>query len=146
MAFLSKASLLGATRPPQETVTVPELGGEVIVRGMTGAERDAFEVAMVEGRGKNRQVNLKNIRARLVAYSCIDQDGARIFSDADIPALGAVRADVLNRIYTKAQRLSGITDEDVDELGTPSPGSPPPTTPTGSDSATSSTASPSSSG
>lgn len=117
MAVLTKQILLGATTPPQETVKVPELGGDVIVRGMSGGERDAFEASLIEGKGRKRDVNMKNLRAKLVAYCCIDEQGARIFTDSDAEALGLVRADVLNRIYTVAQRLSGITDEDADELG-----------------------------
>lgn len=130
--------LLGATKPPQETVSVPELGISVVVRGMTGAERDAFEVSLVQGRGRHRDVNLKNLRAKLVTYCCIDEQGARIFTEADADALGRVRADVLNRLYTVAQRLSGITDDDAEELGKPSA--------TATPSATSSSALPESSG
>jgi hypothetical protein len=117
MAVLTKQILLGATTPPQETVKVPELGGDVIVRGMSGSERDAFEASLIEGKGRKRDVNMKNLRAKLVAYCCVDEQGARIFNDSDAAALGEVRADVLNRIYTVAQRLSGISEEDAEELG-----------------------------
>jgi hypothetical protein len=120
MAVLTKQMLLGATTLPQETVQVPELGGTVIVRGMTGAERDAFEVGLIKGRGKHREVNLQNMRAKLVAFCCIDDKGERLFADAEVEALGNVRADVMNRLYTVAQRLSGLSDEDADELGQPS--------------------------
>lgn len=120
MPVLSKSVLLGATTVPRETVRIPELGGEVIVRGMTGAERDAFEVSLVEGRGRNRQANLKNLRAKLIAFCCVSETGERVFTNEDVEALGTVRADVLNRIYNVAQKLSGITDEDADELGKPS--------------------------
>ncbi len=120
MAVLTKQQLLGATKPPQETVSIPELNGDVIVRGMSGAERDDFEVGLIQGRGKKREVNLKNLRAKLVAYCCINEQGERIFSESDVVGLGDVRADVVNRIYTVAQRLSGISDEDADELGQPS--------------------------
>lgn len=120
MAALTRQILLGATKPPQEVVSVPELGGDVIVRGMTGAERDAFEVSLIEGKGRKRDVNLKNLRAKLIAFCCVDEQGERIFSDADVESLGKVRADVMNRIYTVAQRLSGLSDEDAEELGQPS--------------------------
>lgn len=122
MAVLTKQMLLGATKPPQEQVNVPELGNGsyVLVRGMTGAERDAFEVSLIEGKGRKRDVNLKNLRAKLIAYCCVDDAGNRIFTEADVDSLGHVRADVMNRIYTVAQRLSGISDEDAEDLGQPS--------------------------
>lgn len=119
MAVLGKAVLLGANTPPQEIVPIPELNGDVIVRGMSGAERDAFEAGLMQGRGKNREVNFRNLRAKLVAFCCIDESGQRIFADGDVEALGNVRADVLNRLFTVAQRLSGITQEDAEELGKP---------------------------
>lgn len=122
MAVLSKQILLGATKPPQEIVRVSELGdpdGHVIVRGMTGSERDAFEVSLMEGRGRKREVNLKNLRAKLIAFCCVDENGNRLFSNDDVEALGNVRADVMSRIYNVAQRLSGISDEDAEELGKP---------------------------
>lgn len=120
MAFLSRADLLAACVLPRETVKVPELNGEFIVQGMTGAQRDAWENSLVEGRGKKRHMNTANIRAKLVAQCCVDESGARLFTDADVDALGVTRVDVLNRLFGVAQRLSGVSDEDVDELGTPS--------------------------
>lgn len=110
-------AILGATAPPSEVVALPQLGIDVTVRGMTGVERDAFEASCFEGRGKKRDFNMKNLRAKLVAYCCIDEQGARVFTDADAIALGNVRADVIDRLFGVAQRLSGMKDEDVDELG-----------------------------
>ena len=120
MQALDRSALLAATAIPREAVPLPELGGVVYVRGMTGSERDAFEVSLVQGRGRKREVNLRNLRAKLVAYCTVDAQGVRLFTDADVEQLGQVRADVVNRIYTVAQRLSGITEEDADELGQPS--------------------------
>ena len=120
MAFLSRADLLAAVALPRETVHVPELGGDVLVQGMSGAQRDAWEASLVEGRGKRRRMNTANIRAKLVAQCCIDEDGHRLFTDDDVETLGRARVDVLNRLFAVAQRLSGVSDDDVDELGSPS--------------------------
>ena len=120
MSVLSREKLLGATTPPQESVNVPELGGEVLVRGMTGVERDAFEATLIVGKGRKRDINTVNMRAKLVAYCCVDETGRRIFTDDDAVALGKVRADILDRIFSVAQRLSGVTDQDADDLGSPS--------------------------
>jgi len=117
MSLLSRSDILNATTTPRERVSVPELGGDVLVRGMTGVERDAFESSCFEGRGKKRDFNMRNLRAKLVAYCCIDEQGHRLFSDADAVSLGEVRADVIDKLFGVAQRLSGMRDEDVDELG-----------------------------
>lgn len=114
-----REALLGATTTPSEVVALPEIGTEVIVRGMTGVERDAFEASCIEGRGKKRDVNTKNMRAKLVASCCIDAKGTRVFTDGDAAALGEVRADLIDRIFSVAQRLSGMSEADVDDLGKP---------------------------
>lgn len=112
-----RETLLGATKPPQETVSIKALGIDVTVRGMTGVERDAFEASCFEGRGKKRDFSMRNLRAKLVAICCIDGNGHRVFTDEDAVELGKVRADVIDQLFGVAQRLSGMRDEDVDELG-----------------------------
>lgn len=114
--MLSRADLLRVSLP-QETVYIKELKDSVIVRGMTGRERDAFEASCLVGKGRKRDVNTLDMRAKLVALCCIDEKGQRLFSDEDVALLGDVRADVVDRLFSVAQRLSGLRDEDVDELG-----------------------------
>lgn len=114
--LLTKDQILGVQDIQTETVEVPEWGGAVIVRGMNGRERDSFEASMIKGKGKSANVNLENLRAKLVSKCIVDEAGKRLFSDDDIPALAAKSAAALNRVYEVAQRLSGVTEDDVDEL------------------------------
>ena len=44
---LTKDQILEANDLQSESVTVPEWGGDVLVRTMTGADRDAFEASMI---------------------------------------------------------------------------------------------------
>jgi len=71
-----------------ETVDVPEWGGAVMVRALTGSERDSFEAGIIRQNGKKVSRDLNNIRAKLCAACIIDEAGKRIFSEADIQALG----------------------------------------------------------
>lgn len=114
--FLDRSAILDAADLGVEEVYVPEWGGWVRVRGMTGAERDQFEAEIVQQRGRSRAPNLQNIRAKLVARCTVDGAGARVFSDADIEALGRKSAAALDRVFEVAQRLSGVTREAVEEL------------------------------
>lgn len=117
---LDRAALLGAAEKsslPTERVSVPELGGDVIIRGMSGLERDAWETSLITGAGKKQKVNTQNIRAKLVTRTLCDENGQRILQDGDEAILGRLRVDVLTKLYEVAQRLSGVSDEDVDELG-----------------------------
>lgn len=116
VALLSKAAILGAPDLPTQDVHVPEWGGDVRIRALTGAERDAFEAHGAKQKGKGMQLNLQNLRARLVAMAIVDEDGARLFSDADVVALGNKSAAALDRVFTAAARLSGLTPADVQDL------------------------------
>lgn len=115
-AYLSRDAILAVDDVQYEDVEVPEWGGKVRVKSLTGKERDGLEASMIVGKGKNANVNLSNLRAKLVARAVVDENGKRVFGDDDIAALGAKSAAALTRVYEVAQRLSGITQEDVDEL------------------------------
>lgn len=116
MALLSKTDILGTNDLPTQDVSVPEWGGEVRIRGLTGAERDAFEAAIAQRKGKDVRMNLQNVRARLVAMSAVDEEGKRLFTDEDVTALGAKSAVALERVFTAAMQLSGLTPSDVEDL------------------------------
>lgn len=116
MALLDKNAILQAQDLPHEDVYVEEWQGTVRVRGLTGAERDAFEASVVETRGKSVKANIKNIRAKLVALTVIDDKGNRIFSEKDVEQLGQKSAIALNKVFEVSQRLSGLRPEDMEEL------------------------------
>ncbi len=116
MALLTREQILQAQDIKTESVPVPEWGGEVLVRGMTGQERDAYEATIVRLNGTNPQMNLVNARAKLVARTVVDEQGARLFSDEDVKALAQKSAAALQRVYDKATHLCGLTQQDMDEL------------------------------
>lgn len=116
MSLLTKDAILKADDLTFEDVAVPEWGGTVRVRMLTGAERDAFEDSVVSRKGKNVKTNLSNIRARLVALCLVDANNNRLFEDTDVRALGKKSAAALDRVFSKAQELNGLTEKDVEEL------------------------------
>lgn len=96
-----------------ERVEVPEWGGDVIVRSLTGVERDSYEASMSIQKGDKFVPNPVGARARLVVRATIDEDGARLFTDADATKLGEKNAAVLDRLWDKIAELSGMTDKAV---------------------------------
>ncbi|MCC6347888.1 MAG: hypothetical protein IT388_11925 [Nitrospirales bacterium] len=114
--LLNKDQILGAQDLTHEDVHVPEWGGTVRIRMMTGSERDAFEAAVYETKGKDVTVNRENFRAQLLARVLVDEEGKRLFSDAEIKALGSKSAAALNRLFPVAQKLNGLAADDVEEL------------------------------
>lgn len=124
MTLLSKTSILCADDLQTEDVPVPEWFGSVRVRSLNGRERDAFEASMVRGEGKNRRVDLTNMRARLVGLTVIDESGQRLFTDDEVDLLGAKSGAALDRVFAVAQKLNGLSSTDVDELTKNSSGVP----------------------
>ncbi len=116
MALLTKQEILNIQDIEIEQVDVIEWGGHVFVKGMSGLERDTFEASIVQQRGKDAKVNMVNIRAKLAAQTICDEEGVRMFTEKDVHALGKKSANALQRVFDVAQKLSGITGDDVDEL------------------------------
>jgi len=124
MTLLSKSTILCANDLQTEDVEVPEWGGAVRVRSFTGRERDAFEASMVRGEGRDRKVDLTNMRARLVGLTVIDELGDRLFTDDEVDLLGAKSGAALDRVFAIAQKLNGLSGTDVEELTKNSSGVP----------------------
>jgi len=127
MRLLTKQEIMNARDILTEDVPTPEWAPEgtppeeaatcgVRVRGMTGRERDAFEASLVVGEGKKSKRDLSNLRARLVGVCLVDDGGRRVFTDTEIQFLGAKSAAALDRVFSVAQRLSGLSAADVEDL------------------------------
>ncbi|MET8824795.1 hypothetical protein ABZX40_17995 [Streptomyces sp. NPDC004610] len=116
--YLSAEQILNVDDLKYEDVAVPEWGGTVRVRELTGTDRDKFESAFVGKDGKSvRAEGLEGYRARLAAASIVDQNGKVLFrSAAEAKRLGEKSAAALQRVCDAATRLSEITEEDVKEL------------------------------
>lgn len=108
--------LSGLADIPREDVPLPELGnGTVIpVWGMSALDRTRYEKSFTGKRGKTIEERIEQFRQRLVVACCKDDDGNPIFTEEDVAELGRKRADVLERIVNVAQRLSGMTTEDIE--------------------------------
>lgn len=116
MALLSRDDILNVDDKVFEDIEVPEWGGEVRVRGMSGAQRDDYEASILQQNGGDRKVNLANARAKLVARCLVDGDGRLLFTADDVRALGRKSARALERVFDKARELSGMTERDVESL------------------------------
>lgn len=120
--FPSAAEILAKPDIVFEVVRVPEWDIEgkppvaVRIQGLTGKERDAYEMSIMQGKGQNREMNVRNARAKLVQKSARLADGKHLFTEDQIRALGDKSALAMERLFDVARRLSGLTDTDVKEL------------------------------
>ena len=117
--MLSRDQILQIDDRRHETVHVPEWGGDVQVSTMSSTDRDVWEnelFDMKDGKAKSTVAARKYMRASLVARCITGEDGKRVFENKDIPALAEKNARAVDRVFTVAQRINGITKEDQEEL------------------------------
>lgn len=125
--LLTRADILAAQDMRSEAVAVPEWGGAVLVRGLSGRARDSLEGRFSDERGRTDRSKMGDFRAAFVAQTAIDEEGALLFSEADIKALGEKSSIALQRVFEVAIRLSAARPDDIDGIaddlkGVPSAG------------------------
>lgn len=110
MALSKKAILAAKDTKLKGPVAVPEWGGDVYFRTISGLERDQFEDAYSEQK-------MKAFRARFLVLTISDENGERLFADNEIEALGQKSSVVINRLFDEAWQHNAFTQEAVDALG-----------------------------
>ena len=108
--FLTREAVLSASDTRYEVVDVPEWGGRLRMRSMTGKARDRIEAMVTKVKGRGTAV-AENIRASVVAECAVSGAGAALFTPADIAALGEKNAAALDRAFECAWKLSGMGAE-----------------------------------
>jgi hypothetical protein len=108
---LDLEGIKGAKDHDLQKVEVPEWGGHVFVRTMSGIERDQFEQWC-----QAHLDDMTNIRGVLAALTVVDANGARLFTREDAQWLGEKSAKALNRVAEKAQDMNGLSSADIEDL------------------------------
>lgn len=108
-----KDLILSADDRPTATVKVPEWKCSVTIRAFSAGDRDAIEMQIASARLENKPV--ENIRAKIAALIIIDENGNRVFTDAEIPVLAAKSAKALDRIFDAHLKLNKLTEDEADE-------------------------------
>lgn len=111
-AILSREQILAAQDLRSEEVDVPEWGGSVRVRMMTGTERDTLGATLL---GANKKVDMTQYRLRLVATCLVGPDGCPLFGPDEVGLLGAKSGVALDRVYRVAERLNDVGASAVEE-------------------------------
>ena len=114
--MLSRDQILGADDLKTSEVSVPEWGGVVRVKMMTAGERDEWEALVYLDKKGGQEQSPKDIRAKLVVFTCVDEQGARLFTVDDIPALTKKSAVAMNRLWAAASKMNRVMAADVTDL------------------------------
>lgn len=109
-------SLFEKLKLRRERVEIPEADDYVIVQELTGAQRDEYDASLWEQRKRSVKMKMDHATAKLVVLSCINEDGSRRFGDDEIVKVSNLPAGILKRIAKVAQELSGITDDEIEDL------------------------------
>ena len=98
-------------------VDVPEWGGAVLVRPLSGDERDRWEQDITKrNKDGSRELDFRGARALLCSRCIVDEAGSRLFGPDDVKVLGRKSAAALDRVFAAARDGSGISDSDMEEL------------------------------
>ena len=117
MALLTADEILSADDRRYEIVDVPEWGGQVRLRSLTGRERDSFEASLQDRKGKSVKENVENFRARQVALCAVDEEGKLLFTNKQqVVMLGNKSVAALQRVFNKCNEMNGFSEQDVEEL------------------------------
>jgi hypothetical protein len=112
---LSKAAILAAKDTKVSApIPVPEWGGDVFCKTLSGTERDAFEESYSENK-------MKAFRCRFLVLTLSDDKGERLFTDSETADLGKKSSVVINRLFDAAWKHNAFTTEAVEALGEGSP-------------------------
>ena len=112
--MLTREEILAAKDLREEIVDVPEWGGTVRIVTMTGAERDSFDALLAEKRVGD-SVDIRGIRPYLVLLTAHGENGERLFTEKDLPALEAKSGIVIERLAKAARKVNALTDAELEE-------------------------------
>ena len=106
------AVIVGPAKLQGTDLHVPDLraGFSYVLAALSAQGTSTISGASLLDRG------YENFRAKLAAACIVDEEGNRLFSEKDVAALGRKSAAALDRVATAAQRISAMSQEDVDEL------------------------------
>ncbi len=135
--YATRDQILSSDDLSHKDLVVPEWGDIMVrIRELTGTERGVFEKSISKVSTKadgttNVELEAQNLRVQLCALTMVDGDNNRLFADHEVHSLGEKSAKALQRVFDVSAKLSGISDESVEEtLGeseaTPSEESPSP--------------------
>lgn len=117
MGALNKEQILTANDIKTEKVAVPEWGGHIYVRVMSGKERDDYEASCLKQVSPTRFItDMSMVRAKLAARCICDENGQRLFDNKDIAALAEKSGRALDRVMEVAERINGLSKQDMEKL------------------------------
>jgi len=116
MSTLTREQILNAEDLETREVNVPEWGGKVMLKTMTGAERDAWE-SRIPLQTADKKIDIKEMKACLLVLCIRDpKTSAFLFTEKDVPELNKKNSSVLDRLWQIASEMNGIGNKELEEI------------------------------
>jgi hypothetical protein len=111
--MLTKEQILSVQDLETVEVNVPEWGGVVKVRTLSGTDMGKWRQIVFNKQEENRIVDSD---ALLCALSIVDDNNKKIFSEVDVIALSSKSSTAIDRITEVIQKLNKMSAKAVEEL------------------------------
>ena len=113
MKTLTKKDIQSVEDRKTQMVDVPEWGGIVFVKTLSGSERDKIE-SRIWQEAKDKGV-ASDVRAMFVVAAAVDGAGKKLFDDSDIKWLSEKSAIALDRVADAVRKLAGMMVDSIDD-------------------------------
>jgi len=113
---LTLSEILGSDDLKLLKVPMPEWGGDVYLRCMTGAEREEYETLLLSKLTDGKMSDNRGLKQKLLSLTLCDEKGKRMIESAgDVPKLFNKAAGPLQRLFERSQVHNGLRDADVED-------------------------------
>ncbi len=112
MALLTKEQINEADDRPTLELEIQEWGGRVLLRTLSGTQRDGFESGIMDKNGN--PTKLHNLRARFAALVLVNEDGSPMYSEQQVVQLGNKSANALTRIWDAGREFNKMDADAVE--------------------------------
>lgn len=110
--MLNRQAIIDAQDLPIAIVDVPEWGGQVRVRALTGAER----LGLYTEAQKSGTFDLRVFQPLLVAMTAVDDAGQRLFADDEVAIIAGKSASAVQRVFDASAKHNALHAGAIDEL------------------------------
>jgi len=116
--MLTREQIQRADDKRLEPVPCPEWGGSLYVRNLSGEELSLWHDEMDKRKtGKQRRLaSSRGLKGRLIVLAACDAEGRQVFSAEDADWLETKNAAVLNRLWEAACKLSGLGEDEQEQI------------------------------
>lgn len=116
--LLTKEHILASHDLKTRDIEVSEWGGTIRVSQISAADRIALQMMALDDKGKPRtpEEATRLMTIGLLTMSIVDESGVPLFTRDDIVALGKKNSDAIDKVFSVADEINGISTQMTEKL------------------------------